>query len=57
MAEWFVPIRIVEIGRVVRIEATTKSQARAKARTADWIECSEADQHIVTISGKVEKAD
>lgn len=56
MPEWFVKIRIVEIGRVVRIEAPSRREARRLARRAEWLECSDAPEHLVSVVGKVEVA-
>ena len=50
---WLMKIKIVEHGREIIVRAATKKEARAKARRADWIGCSEATYHDVTVVGRV----
>jgi hypothetical protein len=52
MKQWVVPVRIVEHGVEVTVEAETRAEARKKAQQAVWIECSDPDRHTVTVTGK-----
>lgn len=51
--KWLVPIRVVEHGRTVIVEADSPSEARLKARAADWESCDDASHYDVTVVGVV----
>lgn len=55
MPEYIVPIRIVEHGREVRVEAETRAEARSKARRQYWLECSDVNYTEVFIVGAVQE--
>jgi hypothetical protein len=55
MKQWIVPVRIVEHGRTVRVEADSKAEAAKLARQADWIECTDADRSDVFVAGPIEE--
>ena len=50
---WEVPIRVVELGRVVTVKAETKADALKFARNCHWEKCDDANDWIVTVAGKV----
>lgn len=56
---WDIPVVIVERGRTVRVEAKTRREAMRKFRARDWIECSDADDTITTVTkvGKCERVE
>ena len=54
MKEWYVPITIIEYGRIVTIKANTPAEARRLARRAEWVECSDAPYSKVIVSGKAQ---
>jgi hypothetical protein len=50
---WLVPVRILEYGRVVLVEADSKAEARAKARRAEWIDGGAPESFDVTSKGPI----
>jgi len=52
---WLVPVRIVEYGRVVLVEAETASEARKKARKGEWLDGGDAAYFDITSQGKIER--
>lgn len=55
MNRWLVPVKVVEYGRLVLVEAETAAEAKAKARMADWVDGGDAASYKITVTGKVEK--
>jgi hypothetical protein len=48
---WSVPVRLIEFGRVVRVEAASAKEAHQAARAGDWLEASDPSRFIVSTSG------
>lgn len=57
MTLYYVPITIVEYGRSVLVKADSVAEARFKAKTGDWVECTDPERHQVKVvaHGKVER--
>lgn len=55
--QWQIPMRIIEYGRFVIIEADTRTEAIAKLRRRDWIECTDPDRCEVVKTGSCVRLD
>jgi hypothetical protein len=53
--KWLVPVKIVEHGRKVLVEASTKAEALRLVRKRLWLECYDATYYDVTIAGPVKR--
>lgn len=52
---WQVPVRIVERKRLALVFASSASEARAKARRAEWESCGNCDDHDVSVVGAAKR--
>lgn len=52
MILYVVKTRVVYVREVI-VEATSKHEARQKARAAEWVDTGDEEEHQISIVGKV----
>lgn len=54
MKIYYVPVKVVEHGRMAIVEANSPAEARKKARAGNWLESTDEGHTVVTVVGAVE---
>jgi hypothetical protein len=54
---WLIPVTVIEFGRVVRIEAESKTEAIKKLRSGEWESADDPSHYKVTKVGAARLAD